>query len=222
MLDFGSFLKSRPLVISGLITVINPLGTGFTLSAMTSGISDEMRRSLGRKISLNTMLIFIIILAFGKYILLFFGLSLPIIRVGGGLLLAVMGWNMLNASHGANDSDEAGPSEAENSDFQRQAFFPFTFPVTAGPGCIAVIFTLSAHHSAAEGWAGEVAGLSGTLLGLFGVAVVTYFCYVYSRLIEVRLGQSGAQALNRIMAFITLCIGLQILWTGVLGLVKSI
>jgi multiple antibiotic resistance protein len=116
-----------------------------------------------------------------------------------------------------------GSSSAVDSDtYFKKAFYPFTFPVTSGPGCIAVIFTLVAHHGSSEALYVQLAGLSGTLIGLVGVAIVVYLCYVYSYLIQRKLGPDGAHALNRIMAFVTLCIGLQILWAGIQGLAKTL
>jgi multiple antibiotic resistance protein len=208
-----------PLAFMALITVINPLGTGFVLSAMTDGISVDNRKKLALKIVTNSLGIFLVVLAFGSYILTFFGLSLPIIRVGGGLLLAVMGWNMLNAVE-APATTTATTDDSQS--FFKQAFYPFTFPVTCGPGCIAVIFTLAVHHAADKSVELQMAGLVGTFIGLVGVAIVVYGCYVYSYVIDKKLGEEGAHALNRMMAFVTLCIGLQILWAGIQGLAKTL
>lgn len=213
------FFEGITVAFLALITVINPLGTGFILNALTDGITTELRKTLARKIVLNSVIISFSVLAFGKYILLFFGLSLPVIRVGGGLLLASMGWNMLNSTEQPNDPKNI--HEVVSDNFLEKSFYPFTFPVTVGPGCIAVIFTLSAHRSLSNSLTGEIASIGGSLIGLGGVAVVVYFCYVYSFAIQRKLGQSGAQALNRLMAFITLCIGLQILWAGIHGLMQT-
>jgi len=215
-----SFVRSIPVAFLALVTVINPIGTGFVLDAMTEGITPESRKALARKIVMNCLGIFLVVLILGNYLLLFFGLSLPVIRVGGGLLLAAMGWKMLNATDAPRDDAETSPRNPQ--DFFKQSFYPYTFPVTAGPGCIAVLFTLSAHHSRSSPIDLVIASLSGTFVGLVGVAIVIYFCYVYSSVIEKKLGASGANALNRIMAFITLCIGLQIVWAGVQELAKSL
>jgi multiple antibiotic resistance protein len=217
---FESLVAAIPVSFLALVTVINPLGTGFVLDAMTEGISADTRKALGRKIVVNSLGIFLVVLICGNYLLLFFGLSLPVIRVGGGLLLAVMGWKMLNATDTPKASGQV--SAPDTQDLLKQSFYPYTFPVTAGPGCIAVLFTLSAHHSSSTRIETTIASLTGTFVGLIGVAIVVYLCYVYSAVIAKKLGTSGASALNRIMAFITLCIGLQIVWAGVQGLAKSL
>lgn len=216
-LDF--IFQAIPTAFLAMITVINPLGTGFLLSALTSRISPAEKRALARKIIIYCNLIFIIILLFGHYILAFFGLSLPIIRVGGGLLLAYMGWSILNAQAKPQE-DESQVSQDANS-YLSSSFFPFTFPVTVGPGSIAVLFTLSAHHNQKFSFPVDFENLIGTLVGLFFVSIVVYFCYVYSFTIKAKVGQMGAEAINRIMAFVTFCIGLQILWLGVDALIKS-
>ena len=214
-----SFVSAIPVAFMALITVINPLGTGFVLSAMTDGIALDQRKKLARTIVINCIGIFLVVLVFGSYILNFFGLNISIIRVGGGLLLAFMGWSMLNAPDAV---DTTSVDAVDPDSYFKKAFYPFTFPVTSGPGCIAVIFTLAVHHGASEKRYMQLAGLSGTFIGLVGVALVVYLCYVYSYVIEKKLGPDGAHALNRIMAFVTLCIGLQILWAGIQGLAKTL
>lgn len=211
-------LQTIPISFLALITVINPLGTAFTLNTMSSGISTQDRKALALKIVINSLFIFFVVLGFGKYILQFFGISLPIIRIGGGLLLAVMGWNMLNSKN--TKSDNQSSQDLGNTNFLDQSFYPFTFPVTVGPGCIAVIFTFSAHSSAEGHLMVELVRLVGSYIGLVGVAIVVYFSYVYSYVIEQKIGRAGAQALNRLMAFVTLCIGLEIVWTGIQTLLK--
>jgi len=213
------FISALPIAFMALITVINPLGTGFVLSAMTDGIALDQRKKLALKIVINCIGIFLVVLVFGSYILSFFGLNISIIRVGGGLLLAFMGWSMLNAPDAA---DTSSVDAVDSNSYFKKAFYPFTFPVTSGPGCIAVIFTLAVHHEPSEKLYVQLAGLSGTFIGLVGVAIVVYLCYVYSYVIQKKLGPDGAHALNRIMAFITLCIGLQILWAGIEGLAKTL
>jgi len=214
-----NFISALPVAFMALITVINPLGTGFVLSAMTDGITLDQRKKLARKIVINCIGIFLVVLVFGSYILSFFGLNIAIIRVGGGLLLAFMGWSMLNAP---DATDTTSVSAVDSDSYFKKAFYPFTFPVTSGPGCIAVIFTLAVHHGASKDLYVQLASLSGTFIGLVGVAIVVYLCYVYSYVIEKKLGPDGAHALNRIMAFVTLCIGLQILWAGIQGLAKTL
>jgi multiple antibiotic resistance protein len=213
------FISAVPVAFMALITVINPLGTGFVLSAMTDGITPDQRKTLARKIVVNCIGIFLVVLVCGSYILNFFGLSISIIRVGGGLLLSFMGWSMLNAP---DATDTSSVNAVDSNTYFKKAFYPFTFPVTSGPGCIAVIFTLAVHHGASKDLYLQLASLSGTFIGLVAVAIVVYLCYVYSYVIEKKLGPDGAHALNRIMAFVTLCIGLQILWAGIQGLAKTL
>lgn len=212
------FLSAVPISFLAMITVINPLGTGFVLGAMTEGIDPESKKRLAKKILINCLGLFLVVLIFGSYILAFFGLSLPIIRVAGGLLLASMGWNMLNAKEANKETEESLIDHPKN--FFSQSFYPFTFPVTAGPGCIAVLFTLTIHHFKPNQTWDVLVNLLGTFIGLVGVAIVVYYSYLYSSNIAKRLGESGAHALNRIMAFITFCIGLEIVWAGVKELLK--
>lgn len=112
-------MSAIPVAFMALITVINPLGTGFVLSAMTDGITLDQRKKLARKIVINCIGIFPVVLVFGSYILDFFGLNISIIRVGGGLLLAFMGWSMLNAP----DATDTTSVDAVDSDiYFKKAF----------------------------------------------------------------------------------------------------
>jgi multiple antibiotic resistance protein len=85
-----------------------------------------------------------------------------------------------------------------------------------------VIFTLSALHSKPAGLATEISSLAGTYAGLIGLALVVYFCYVYSIVFENKLGKAGSETINRLLAFVTFCIGLQISWNGFHTLIQTL
>lgn len=209
-------LQSVPSTFLAVLPVINPIGTGLILNTMTYGVSGQDRRDLGKKIALNCMVLYTAFLFLGPYILSFFGISLPIIRVCGGALLAFMGWNMINQKE--VDSSKEESSKHRVASFEDKVFYPFSFPITAGPGVISVILALGVHHSNSAGMVETLFVRFGSLVGLAGVAVVCYLCFVYSNLIQQRLGAARAQAVNRLMAFFTLCIGAQILSEGVRAL----
>jgi multiple antibiotic resistance protein len=147
---------------------------------------------------------------FGTPILDFFGISLPIIRVAGGLVIAATGWKLLNQDD-SSSRDDAKPGTME--DAMDHAFYPLTLPITVGPGCISIAITLGARmkHEAGPIWE---RGYVAALLGMFALCLLVLVCYSRAdRLVQV-LGKSGTTILTRLSAFILFAIGVQIIWDG--------
>jgi multiple antibiotic resistance protein len=100
-------------------------------------------------------------------------------------------------------------------------FYPFTFPITIGPGCIAVAITLSAHsHRSTVLQTGLTQ--AGFVIGIIAVSLLVYLCYQYSEVITRRLGPSGTSVLMRLISFLVACIGAQISWDGVRALLEQV
>ena len=143
-------------------------------------------------------------------------------RITKKLLLAAMGWKMLFSSDDpAPGKQDAPPASDAQHDYQSQAFYPFTFPLTVGPGGIAVAITLSAHTSRAK-LLDTVASQLGAMAGILLLAGVTYLCYANAGRISARLGSSGMAVLQRLSAFIIVCLGAEIAWNGVRVLAGSV
>lgn len=215
MIFWNSFL----LAFSALLPLINPLGSALVLIGLVGPASSAAYKRLARRIAINTVIFLAVIELLGSALLRFFGISLPIVQVSGGLVIAAMGWRLLNET----DADAAAHDKAEEISGQRavehehelreKAFYPFTFPVTAGPGCLVVMLTLSAHAEHPE-WKTDVLGH----LGLFGAVLVlsllVYVAYAYAPKITAAIPPSTAHGILRVVAFILLCIGVQIAWNG--------
>ena len=216
------FARAIPLAFAALFPLINPVGTAIILLGMTQGADLAARRRIARTVSINTVLLLAVVLVAGRAILGFFGISVPIVQLSGGVVLAAMGWKMLfstdNPSPGKQDT---GPAASPQQDYESQAFYPFTFPLTVGPGGIAVAITLSAHTSRAA-LLDTVASQLGALAGIVLLAGVTYLCYANAGRISARLGPSGMAVLQRLSAFIIVCLGAEIAWNGVRVLAGSL
>ncbi len=143
-----------------------------------------------------------------------FGISLPIVRVGGGLLVASTAWRMLHRTDDDDIHAKAAEATCEmtQAEVVRRSFFPITFPLTTGPGTIAASIALGAQIPTTPVLylAGAVAAASGALL----VSVALYLIFRNSTAVVAWLGDVGMLVLTRLMAFILLCIGLQIIWPG--------
>jgi multiple antibiotic resistance protein len=208
----GIFLRFFGLSFSALLPVINPVGSSLVFLGMVGTASGEVFRTLARKIAASTALFLVIIDVGGAGALKLFGISLPVVQLAGGLVLASMGWQLLNQKEpAAARQPSATPDEPEN--LMDQVFYPFTFPLTAGPGTLVVMLTLSAHASKGNPIDVLISHF-GILSGMAVMCVGVYLCYAYARQITLKVSAQTAHGILRVMAFILLCIGVQIAWNG--------
>src|SRR5580698_8611610 len=138
------------LCFSALLPLINPLGSALIFLTLVGPAPIPVYHSLARRIAINTLLFFVIVDLVGSTILRFFGISLPIVEVAGGLVIAAIAWSLLNQS-----STDPSPEKMQAAvqmqagdiikDLRQKTFYPFTFPITVGPGCMVVTLTLAAH-----------------------------------------------------------------------------
>ncbi|HEY3628367.1 MAG TPA: MarC family protein [Terracidiphilus sp.] len=217
MEEFGKFFG---LAFSALLPLVNPLGDALVFMSLVGEASPSMYRSLARKIAITTTLFLITIELIGTAILKFFGISLPVVQVSGGLAIAAMGWGLLN-----NERAQTKPEVTEMDDhaigsLAQKVFYPFTFPITAGPGCIVVMVTLSAHASI-KGVLPDLAAHAGIASAVVLLSVAVYFCYGYAPAITSRISPQTAHGVLRVIAFVLLCIGVQIMWNGIEVLLKA-
>ncbi|PKM96725.1 MAG: antibiotic resistance protein MarC [Elusimicrobia bacterium HGW-Elusimicrobia-3] len=195
-----------------LFPILNPPAMAPIFLDMTSALPDEDRHHLAWLIGKYTFMLLFCVLVAGGWLLKIFGISVPVIRIAGGLLLFNTAWQMLN--------NEARFSQAEQEELKTKmtarAFFPMTMPVTAGPGSIAVTLTLVPAGSLLNSytWLKFAADAAGIALAALSV----FFFYRYSENLLRRLGRAGAQTISKISAFILLAIGVQIIWDGIRGL----
>lgn len=213
-------LKSISVAFFALMPVINPVGTSVILLGLTQGADDKTRLTLARKIALNTIILLGVMLFAGSYLLQSFGISVPIVQVAGGFVLASMGWQFLNQKSSPPAAEKTNASAVDPAQFFSQSFYPFTFPITVGPGGVAVILTLSAHN--ASGSMNEmIAGKVGAFIGVIAIGIVSYYMFGYAHRIFARLGQSSTEVMMRLISFLIVCIGVEIAWTGIHALIKS-
>ena len=210
--------KYLALAFSALLPVINPLGSALVFLGLVGPQPSAIYKSLARRIAINTVLFFAIIELAGSAILSFFGISIAIVQVAGGLVLASMGWKVLNQQDApAEQQSEKAEStlrvETEKDDIQQKTFYPLTFPVTAGPACIVVMLTLSAHSSKV-GLEENLLAHLGVFLAVVVLSGVVYLSYAYAPRLSQAISPSTSNGILRVVAFILLCIGVQIAWNG--------
>ncbi len=211
---------------SALLPVVNPLGSALVFLGLVGVVPPEVYRSLARRIAINTILFFAVIELLGSALLSFFGISLPIMQVSGGFVLAAMGWSLLNEKDPQTTVDQAqeevkSNEKAKSNSLEQGAFYPLTFPVTAGPGCIVVMLTLSAHASK-KTISDNVLAHAGLLLAVIVLSTLIYVCYAYAPQITRKISPSTAHGILRVVAFLLLCIGVQIAWNGAASLLGTV
>jgi multiple antibiotic resistance protein len=205
-----------PMTYAALFPVLNPLGFAFVFLALTDRLSGEARKRLSRKIAINTFVLLTLVLWVGEWVLRFFGVTIPIVQIAGGLVVSSIGWILMNQSGDADASK--GKAIMTEKEADEQAFFPLTMPLTAGPGCIAVALTIGAHESF-NAINPALASKMGAMVGIFLAALTVYFSYAYADRITHKLGTAGTKVITKLSAFIIFCIGLTIFWHGLRELI---
>jgi multiple antibiotic resistance protein len=215
----GVFADYLALAIGALLPVVNPIGSSLVFLGMVGSAPPRVFRMLAWKVALTTALFLLAMDLGGAAVLKLFGISLPVVQLAGGLVLAAMGWELLNKKDAPGQQDQTGPP-ADLSDLQGKIFYPFTFPVTAGPGVLVVTLTLSAHASKGTVLTTVLAHL-GVLAGVAVMCLAVFVFYAYAPAITARVSAATAHGILRVIAFILFCIGVQIAWNGLSGLVQS-
>jgi multiple antibiotic resistance protein len=209
------FINYAALAFLALFPVLNPPAMSPIFLDMTSPLSDDDRHRLAGLVGRNTFMLLFSVLVAGGWLLKIFGISVPVIRVAGGLLLFNTAWQMLNNAPKFSLAEQ----EEMKSRMTSKAFFPMTMPVTAGPGSIAVTLTLVPAGSLLS--YGTWVNFAGISCGIALAALSVFLFYRYSENLLRRLGRAGAQTISKISAFILLAIGVQIIWEGLRGLLSA-
>ena len=213
-----AFLTVAVLVPATLLPIINPF-VGAPVFLSVTGGNDRLARDMAQRVAINCFFLLAGALLIGGYVLEFFGLSIPIVRVAGGLVVAATGWRLLNDT-GQDDVQRSVAISAEElseREIARRSFLPMSFPLTVGPGSIAAAITLGAKRP--EQTVNWIPIVTGAFVGLIIVTLAIYLTYRYSAPLLNKLGDTGTMVLLRLAAFILLCIGIDILWSGVAELV---
>jgi multiple antibiotic resistance protein len=172
-------------------------------------------------IAINGLILIVVSIFIGTHILAFFGISLPVVQVGGGLVVISTGWTLLRQPDDQDDSDgKDAHKECNEANYSRQAFYPLTLPLTVGPGSISVAIAVGANRP--EGSELHWPLIAGMLLGSLIIAASIYWSYRFAERIGRTLGDSAMNVIIRLSSFILVCIGVQILWNGASALLRTL
>lgn len=208
-------IRDIPFSVAALLPVVNPLGSAVIFLSVSAGLSERTIKNLCLRIAINAFVLLTVVLLTGSWILRFFGISVPIVQIGGGLVVGYLSWTLLH--HIGHDGKYTHYHVRNDQDAETMSFYPLTMPLTADPGAIAVALALGAHGIRSTFYK-TITMQIGAVLGIGVVATCIYFAYVYAHRVTRSLGPAGMQVIFRLSAFINLCIGLEIIWQGVSGL----
>ena len=221
-LHFNSFIQLVFIGFVALFPVVNPLGTAFILSPYFSDLSRKERISAVKRVTLYSFIICAITLFIGHWILELFGLSIPIIQLAGGIMICKIGWEFLSS----DTKDTPAVKSADKIELEKlkvvenKLFYPITFPITAGAGTIAVLFTLSAQ-SADKDLSVYLVNMGALFVSVIGICILIFIFYLNTNRLISYIGTRNEEIINRIMAFLIFCVGLQIAAGGITHLIKA-
>ncbi len=206
------------LAFTALLPLINPIGSALIFLGLVGDAPAVVYRQLARKIAIATIAFLVVIQFLGSLILSFFGISLPVVQLTGGIIIAATAWSLLfendaNANTRKKNAEFAGSGSLDDG-LSDKIFYPFTFPITAGPGTLVVMLTLSARVSN-KGLPETAEGHAGIVFAAIVLSASVYFCYGYAPKLIRAVSPSTVHGILRVIAFILMCIGVQIAWNGI-------
>ena len=205
---FSAFL----LTFAGLFPIVNPIEAAPFFLALTPNLSNEGRSALARRVAINGFLLLLGSMVLGPWMLEFFGIELPVVRIAGGLVVTALGWKLLTeeswSDHGEASVQPDGPRRIG-------AFYPLTMPLTVGPGSISVAITIGSRKpEMLVGLPDLALHAIGALAGVVAIALSIFIAYRFAGNLARWLGTTGLEVMVRLSAFILMCIGIQIIWNG--------
>jgi multiple antibiotic resistance protein len=202
----AAFLLGYP----ALFSIVNPLSGAFIFREVTAHRTPADRHLLARQVATYSLAVMMLALWAGSFVLAFFGITLAALRVAGGLVVALSAWDLLNSpeKREARKQEQAAPTEA-----MEVALFPLTIPFTTGPGTMAVAVALGAGHP--RSFPGAIWFFLGMTGAAVALALTVWITYRSADRVAGMMGPTGSRTVTRLAAFLLLCVGVQILITGV-------
>jgi multiple antibiotic resistance protein len=216
MNDITAFFSSVLVTLVTLLPIINPVSTAILLL----GISEHLtKKDLNRQIIMACIYMTVILVVFllaGHFIMIFFGISIPGIRIAGGMVIGFLGFKMLFPS-------EARITQAEKKEAIKKSnisFSPLAMPSLAGPGAIATVITISSSIDGQHGY-DKVFAFTGVILAIVITAIISWLVLRSAGFLSRIVGVSGVDSLSRIMGFLLICIGIQFAIIGIQDLISD-
>ncbi len=198
------WVSTAVVTFIAILPIVNPFSTAVVFLTITEGFGEQRRNDQARLACIYMTVVLTVFLVAGVLIMEFFGISIPGVRIAGGLVVARVGFGMLSPEPEAPVSSASAQEATTMTDV---AFTPLAMPMLSGPGAIAVTIGMAAE---ADG----VAETAATAIGIALTAFVSYLVLRASQRVVGFMGVTGMQALSRIMGFLLVCIGIQFIGLG--------
>ena len=202
------FLQAIPMAFLALFPLVNPVGAVPLFCTLTSDGTNEYRKKMAFKTSLNVVIILIVFLLIGKLLLEFFGISLPVLKIAGGLIVAHTAWEMVTSKNKLTKEESS-----ELDDKEDISFTPMAMPMLSGPGSIGIVIGLTSANSVSS-----ISYYLGFSVGIILLGIIVYILLIISLRLFKLLGTTGIGVMSRIMGFFILAIAVEIIYQGLLGL----
>lgn len=202
------------LAFPALFSIVNPLGGAFIFLSATERFHPSLRGPLARWVAIYSFIIISASFYVGAYVLTFFGISVPVLRVAGGIVIALAAWRMLNSDEKEADPGTQATKPPTSDTLSRMAFYPLTMPLTTGPGTISVAVSLGTSRPSSFGEGQFIWFMVQMTLATLLLCAIIYLLYRYAERISRTIGATGTSVIMRLSAFLLFCIGIQIFWNG--------
>src|SRR6202021_1493608 len=198
------------LAFGALFSIVNPLSGAFIFFGATQGMEPKTRAAVSRWVAIYAFCIVTASLYVGAYVLSFFGISIPVLRVAGGIVVAMSGWRMLNEPDATEQrrSETPSPRSIDVSP-SRLAFYPLTMPLTTGPGTISVAISLGASRPRGS-YTSSLEFFVETITAVALLALLVYAFYRNSARLAGWIGATGTTIVVRLSAFLLICMGIKV------------
>jgi multiple antibiotic resistance protein len=214
----NSVLSAFLLTFAGLFPIVNPIEAAPFFLGLTAGMSSAERAVLARKAAINGFALLLGSMVLGPWLLEFFGVELPVMRIAGGLVVTALGWKLLSQENWSDHGSGVQPGVERKVG----SFYPLTMPLTVGPGSMSVAITIGSRKPATESHFTDMAlHAVGALAGVVAIAITIYIAYRFAESFARVLGATGLEVLVRLSAFILMCIGIEIVWNGYSALIAT-
>ena len=211
------------LAFPALFSIVNPLGGAFMFLSATQRLPPSIRAPLARWVAIYSFIIINASFYIGAYVLTFFGITVPVLRVAGGIVISLAAWKMLNNDEQSDSRVEPSSTELPTGDtLSRMAFYPLTMPLTTGPGTISVAVSLGANRPREFSEGQLLWFIAQMTMATVLLCAIIYLLYRYAERISHTIGPTGTSVVMRLSAFLLFCIGIQILWNGAAELLGSL
>lgn len=202
-----------------LFPPVNPLGTAVIVEPFLKRLNAPARKRAALKIAIYCFTLCTVVALIGGLLFNFFGISIPVVQLAGGILISKMGFENLSSKNNPTTEKEVEETPGSAGDIQSMLFYPLAFPTTTGGGTISVLLALSANNFGSQ-YEEHIFEQVALVLASFLMCAAVYVCYYFAPTILSRLGEQGHQVADRLSGFLTFCVGLQIFVNGVTALLK--